>query len=276
MVFLSGDNVRLAADAYGDAAAPAVLFFHGGGQSRRAWRGSAQRVAAAGYRGITVDLRGHGQSEWAADGDYDVRAFGRDVGALIGGLSGPVALVGASRGGQAALLGAAACPDRVPLLMLADTAPLIAKGPVDGIRAFFQASADGFATLEEAAQALATHMGGRSTDPAGLARAMRQDAAGRWFWQWDPRTAAPEFIQPPSEDEAIQAAAAQLRCPVVLVRGELSEFVSDASVARFKELTPQLVVLVAKGEGHMFTGDANDAFATTLIDNLARCMPLDA
>src|SRR3546814_227419 len=68
-VRLPGDGLELAADAFGDPSAPPVLFFHGGGQSRRSWRGSAARIAQAGYYALTFDLRGHGESGWATDGD---------------------------------------------------------------------------------------------------------------------------------------------------------------------------------------------------------------
>ena len=89
----------MAADAYGDPSAPPVCFFHGGGQSRRSWGGSARRVAQAGYYGLTFDLRGHGDSGWASDGDYLLDAYGRDVEAILAALGRPAALVGASRGG---------------------------------------------------------------------------------------------------------------------------------------------------------------------------------
>ena len=42
----------------------------------------------------------------------------------------------------------------------------------------------------------------------------------------------------------------------------------------FRQLTPQLEVVLARGVGHMFTGDRNDAFAETLLDYLTRYSPL--
>src|SRR3546814_8036172 len=78
-VRLPGDGLELAADAFGDPSAPPVLFFHGGGQSRRSWRGSAARIAQAGYYALTFDLRGHGESGWATDGDYLLDAYARDI-----------------------------------------------------------------------------------------------------------------------------------------------------------------------------------------------------
>jgi hypothetical protein len=49
----------------------------------------------------------------------------------------------------------------------------------------------------------------------------------------------------------------------------MSTIVTDESVALFRRLTPQLEVIIARGVGHMFTGDRNDAFAETLLGRLA-------
>jgi pimeloyl-ACP methyl ester carboxylesterase len=267
-VRFDGDGLTLCADAFGDPAAPPVLFFHGGGQSRRAWRGSARKVAAAGYYGVTIDLRGHGDSDWADDGDYDVRAYGRDVAALLERFACPVALVGASRGGQASLIGASHRPGNVSMIMLADVVPRLRDDGVNDVRCFFEHSARGFATLNEAADVLGQLGHDRPADPASLARAMRQDDAGHYYWQWDPRTVDPRFLNPPSEGEAVEAAAALVRCPVIMVRAEHSNVVTDDGVTHFRSITPQLQVIEAKGVGHMFTGDRNDAFAEMLLNYL--------
>jgi pimeloyl-ACP methyl ester carboxylesterase len=271
---LPGDGLTLAADAIGDPAAPAILFFHGGGQSRRSWRVTARRVAEAGYRGITVDLRGHGESDWAADGDYLLDAFGRDVERLLDVFDRPVSLVGASRGGQAAMVAGSRRPDRVSLIMLADVAPLISNTGVDRIREFLFASLAGFASVDDAADALAVLLRqARVKDAAGLRKMMREDG-GRLFWHWDPKTVSPAFLNPPSEGELIEQAAAGLRMPTILVRAEHSDVVTEESVRRFRDLTPELIVVEAAGVGHMFTGDQNDAFAETLLQFLARFAPI--
>lgn len=270
IVKLNGDRLQLTGEAYGDPAAAPVLFFHGGGQSRSAWRGSARILGEAGYHAITFDLRGHGDSEWAPDGDYLLDAFGRDVERLLFQFDGPVALVGASRGGQAALVGGSRHPDRVRLIMLADVAPVMRDSGIDGIRAFFACSANGFASLDEAADALAQYLGQpRLPDPSRLGRAMRTDTNGRWHWHWDPATGKNQFLHPPSEGKAVLDAAARTRSPLILVRAEHSHLVTDEGVALFKRLAPQLEVSVAKGAAHMFTADRNDQFAADLLRQLA-------
>jgi pimeloyl-ACP methyl ester carboxylesterase len=262
-----GAGLELVGEAFGDPSAPPVLFFHGGGQSRSAWRGSAKAVGEAGYYGITFDLRGHGDSDWAADGDYLLAAFGRNVERLLFQFDSRVTLVGASRGGQASLVGGSHHPDRVRLIMLADVAPLMRDDGIDGVRVFFAESASGFASLDDAAAALARNLGQPlMRDASRLARTMRQDPGGRWHWRWDPETGRAEFLHPPSEGEGILAAAARVTSPIVMVRAELSHLLTDAGVAEFQRLAPQLKVVTAKGVGHMFTADRNDNFAADLLE----------
>ena len=266
-----GDGLELVGEAFGDPAAPPILFFHGGGQSRSAWRGSARIVGAAGYYGITFDLRGHGDSDWAADGDYLLDAYGRDVEALLAQFERPVTLVGASRGGQAMLVGGSRHPDRVRLIMLADVAPNIRNDGIDGIRAFYAEGEAGFETLDQAASSLARNLDQQPVaDSSRLARSMRQDAAGRWHWRWDPATGNAQFLHPPSEGAALLAAAARVTSPIVLVRAELSHLLTDEGVCKFQELTSQLQVVMAMGVGHMFTADRNDGFAAELLEWLTK------
>lgn len=276
VVELSGDGLILRADAYGPIDGPPVLFFHGGGQSRRSWTGAARRVGAAGYRAYTVDLRGHGESDWATNGDYLLDAFARDVEALLDSFDRQITLVGASRGGQAVMVGGSRRPGKVSLAMIADVAPLLRDAGVDAMRSFFAASAGGFASVEDAADTLAEHLHlPRRNDVSGLEKTMRRDEDGRLYWQWDPITVSPEFLNPPSEGVALEYAAARMKDPVVLVRAELSTIVTDESEALFRQLTPHLEVVLARGVGHMVTGDSNDTFADTLLGYLARYSPVE-
>ena len=63
-------DVSLTADSYGDAGDPPVVLLHGGGQTRHSWSNSARLLGDAGWHALTVDLRGHGDSDWSPDGDY--------------------------------------------------------------------------------------------------------------------------------------------------------------------------------------------------------------
>lgn len=71
VVRLPGDGITLVADQWiADGDAPGtVLLLHGGGQTRHSWQRTGARLAENGWHALAVDARGHGDSDWAADGD---------------------------------------------------------------------------------------------------------------------------------------------------------------------------------------------------------------
>lgn len=97
-------GVRIVADRLGDPEARAVVFLHGGGQTRRSWAKAAAAVARRGWQAVTIDLRGHGESDWSSDGDYRVVSFAGDVQDVLRNLPARPVLVGASLGGFTSML----------------------------------------------------------------------------------------------------------------------------------------------------------------------------
>jgi pimeloyl-ACP methyl ester carboxylesterase len=275
--FSLGDRFSLVADVAGPPSGPPVILLHGGAQSRRAWAAGLTRLVDAGFRIVSLDMRGHGDSDWAPDGRYDVAAFGDDLKSVVAQIAAEtgrrVALIGASRGGQSALLAAADRPDLVAAVVLVDVTPRTDDSGVRVIRAFLQRSAEGFESVEQAGRALAQFMNRPPrSDVSGLARAMRRDAAGRWFWQWDPRMADSRFVKPPDEEEVVEAAAVRTRCPILLIRAGNSELVRDTHVVAFRAVAPQVEVVEIPGIGHMMTGDSNEAFIPPMVAFLDRTM----
>ena len=106
------EGIHLVADVYGHADDWPVLLMHGGGQTRHASGSAAATLAEQGWRTVSLDLRGHGDSEWALNGDYSFSAFAADAIAVADQLGRPPVLVGASLGGVAAII-AEGTTDRV-------------------------------------------------------------------------------------------------------------------------------------------------------------------
>lgn len=107
---------RIAYDDAGDG--PLVVMVPGLGDLRAEYRFLAPRLVEAGYRVVTVDLRGHGQSStgWS---DYTSSAIGTDVIALVDELdAGPAMLVGTSMGAGAVAWAAAEAPEKVSSTVL--------------------------------------------------------------------------------------------------------------------------------------------------------------
>jgi pimeloyl-ACP methyl ester carboxylesterase len=115
--FLDRPGGRIAYEETGSG--PLVVLLPGIGDLRQVYRFLAPRIAAAGYRVVSMDLRGLGESSTGWD-DYTAAATGADVLALVRELdAGPAHLVGNSAAAGAVVWAAAEAPELVRSLVLA-------------------------------------------------------------------------------------------------------------------------------------------------------------
>lgn len=270
---------RLIADRFGTNGQPVILL-HGGGQTRHSWDEAAARLAARGHVAYAVDQRGHGESEWVADGAYafadyadDAIALARALAALHGAR--PI-LVGASLGGIAGLMAqgeTCATPDGGVLsaLILVDIVPRMDPGGVDRIQGFMGARmVEGFATVEEAADAIAAYLPHRARPKSleGLAKNLRRHPDGRLRWHWDPRfIAGPRTINTDREHLLArwEDATRRLNVPTLLIRGGRSELVNEVDAKAFLDLAPHARFTDVSDAGHMVAGDRNDIFVDAVM-----------
>ena len=266
------------ADEWGPERAPTVVLMHGGGQTRRSWSGAAREFSAAGYRVINLDARGHGESEWPPDGRYTLDALCDDIEAVVASAPGPVALVGASMGGVAALhFVATGRGASVSAIVMVDIVPRVEQEGSDRIQSFMRAHQGGFASVDEAADAVAEYYPHRPrpADSSGLEANLRRRDDGRLYWHWDPRLIdGPHALEPPDFGDPLLQAARVVRIPVLVVRGLRSDIVSDAGIEEFRGAVPHLEVCEIQQAGHMVAGDRNDLFNAGTLDFLRRHVPL--
>lgn len=108
---VSADGTRLAVQVSGPPDAPRLLLVHGMSLTHEIWE-AQRRVLDQRYRVVTVDLRGHGDSDDAASGDYSAQALGGDVRAVLAELGEQsCVVVGHSMGGMAVLAALTDGPD---------------------------------------------------------------------------------------------------------------------------------------------------------------------
>jgi pimeloyl-ACP methyl ester carboxylesterase len=273
------DGRKLAYDRYGDEQHQPVVFLHGGGQTRHAWGNSAQRVAEGGFYAITMDHRGHGDSDWHPEGHYEISGFVGDLLYVIDQLSNPPILIGASLGGMTSMLAAAQTNNQCCSgLILVDIAPKIEFSGTNKIMDFMTANPHGFGSLEEAGDVIASYLPHRPKrkDTSGLEKNLRLKADGRWYWHWDPRlldTWKPKKIdleELKQFHEHRLAAARQLTIPTMLIRGKLSDVVSEEGAREFLEHVPHAEYVDLEAAGHMVAGDRNDAFCDAVLDFVHR------
>ncbi|KFG90935.1 Alpha/beta hydrolase fold protein [Sphingobium herbicidovorans NBRC 16415] len=277
-MFRTADGITLVADVAGSPDAPTVVLAHGGGQTRHSWKQLFMGLVNRGYSVVNYDARGHGDSDWAADGDYTIPALSRDLCTILPTIKGPVALVGASMGGASAFYAIGSSPQPIAkALIMVDIVPRPAKKGTDHIHAFMTAHPDGFETLEEAADAVATYYPDRERpkDSTGLNKNLRASPDGRLRWHWDPALLnANPSSEPPLFTEHMIGVAARVTLPTLLIRGGRSDIVDEAGVAEMRALVPQTEVFEVPDAGHMVAGDRNDAFNEGVFAFLDRRLPL--
>jgi pimeloyl-ACP methyl ester carboxylesterase len=271
------DGLRLRADEFGDPADPPVLLLHGGGQTRFAWGSTPQTLADRGWHVYRVDMRGHGESEWAPDGDYSLWAFADDTRALAAAMPSLPVLVGASLGGLSSMIAIGESEDPIArALVLVDVAPTMEESGRERIGAFMREHVEsGFGSLDEVADAIAAYNPHRPrpTDLSGLAKNVRLRDDGRWVWHWDPkfmRQSSDETRSSFTSPERLQDAARTLTIPVLLVRGRVSDLLSEEGAKELLELVPHAEFADVAGAGHMVAGDRNDLFNDAIVGFLDR------
>ncbi len=235
-----------------------------------------RELISRGFFALSLDARGHGDSDWSPTGDYSLQTLTADLLAVLAALPSKPALVGASMGGATALYAAGTvAPEVAAALVLVDIVPRVDPQGAARIRRFMGAYPDGFAKLEEAAAAVTAYNPHRARPPtdSGLMKNLRRGADGRLRWHWDPKLIArPHRLEPPDLVEPLLAACSGVHIPALLVRGLQSDVVDQAGVDELRHHLPQLEVGTVAGAGHMVAGDVNDVFNRVMINFLQRSL----
>lgn len=271
-VSFRGTAGTLSADCWtrGAAALGPLVMLHGGGQTRHSWDRSAVWLASQGWQVFTMDSRGHGQSDWAADGDYGIDAFVDDLHRVVAQIKEqcatdlPPVLIGASLGGITALLAEGARAGTARALVLVDIAPRVESDGVARIGTFMRSASAGFSSMEEVAETVAAYQPHRKrpANTVNLRRNVRSGPDGRLYWHWDPA-----FLQhgeqiggPDVLYARLSAAARQIAVPTLLVRGAMSDVVSADGADELLEMIPSASAIDVPGASHMVAGDDNAVF----------------
>ncbi|NKB53638.1 MAG: alpha/beta fold hydrolase [Rhizobiaceae bacterium] len=285
---VGSEGNQLAASVYrsdNDGSNPVILMMHGGGQTRHSWDGAARQLAVRGNTVVTVDARGHGDSEWVTSENYRFQDHRDDLRCIAGQVSkqfcagnrAPV-VVGASMGGLSALLTQA--DEKIgtaPLfsaIVLVDITPRMQASGVDKILGFMSKDMrHGFANIDEAGEAIATYLPNRARPRSldGLAKNLRQKSDGRWYWHWDPAFVDGDnniMTGRSNRHEVLLDAAKQITVPTLLVRGGKSELVTQEAATEFLQHVPHAKYVDVTDAGHMVAGDRNDVFAQAVIEFL--------
>ncbi|MFH5209607.1 alpha/beta fold hydrolase [Antrihabitans sp. NCIMB 15449] len=263
-------GIALAADRWGPDDGPVVIMLHGGGQTRHSWKTTGLRLGEHGFRVFALDARGHGESDWSTDRDYDRSTMAQDLLDVLEQIGTHAAVVvGASMGGLTALQASTMVgAERISGIVLVDVVPRPELVGITRVFDFLTAHNEGFASLDDAADAVAAYLPHRErpTNTDGLRRNLRHADDGRWYWHWDPGMFEGETPDLAMQVQHLEDAARKLRIPVMLIRGKLSDVVSEEGVQAFLDLVPHARFVELSAAAHTAAADDNDAFTTAVFD----------
>lgn len=246
---------------WGDAKAEPLLCLHGITQTAHSWDEVAEALASD-YRVICVDQRGHGDSDWAPNGEYNRQVMAGDVDAITDALGiSKFLLCGMSMGGINSITFTAAHPAKVRALVIVDVSPEIKTEGVQNIRSFIQAS-DELPTFEAFVERAHQFNPRRSLDNirSRLSHNLKQLPNGNWTWKYDKALRSGERGFQASGLLALWDDVAQIRCPTLIVKGAESDILSGESATKLQAAIAGSRLVVIPGAGHSVMGDNPAAF----------------
>ncbi|HEY9092532.1 alpha/beta fold hydrolase [Parasphingorhabdus sp.] len=231
-------GTRIEAEALGAEDDPAVLLVHGAGQTRKVWASLAEGLQRAGRRVISLDLRGHGGSEWPEDARYDFEAFVEDLRAVLAQMGTRPVVVASTFGGW------------IACAALEREAALLASGLV----------------LVDLPVNPDPDILGRIGKRLREASNIMPDQA-----QWDARLL--EALDTSDMTQRLTGVAANITVPTLYVRGGISKLASHSDATDFVAQLPEGELAEIDDIAMVVTDDRIDALGSHLIDFLERRAP---
>jgi len=245
---------------------PPLLFLHGGGLNAHTWDVVCVMLRDR-YHCIALDQRGHGDSEWSPVVDYAVETQLGDVEGFIQQLriENPV-LIGQSMGGLNSIAYAVRHSHEMKGLVVVDVGPEINPAGTQRIREFASTpeldSPEAF--LERAVKFNPLR------NPAVLKRSLyynlRQTPTGKWALKHDQRRASEEAAKIGTvQRERLALQIPGISCPALIVRGALSDVLTDDSAERFAHSLRKGRWVRVENAGHNLQGDNPSGLIDVLL-----------
>ena len=266
-------GLQIKVTAQGKTSDDLVILLHGGGQTRHAWGATTKKLSECGFYTLAIDLRGHGDSDWSPNGDYAIENFRNDLISIIKQVDRPASLVGASLGGMISLsiAGDENLCRHCNALIMVDIGINPNEDGSKEILNFMRSGSGGFGSIEEASNAISEYLPHRQKprDSGGLKKNLRLKHDGKYYWHWDP-----QFIDAIVKDKVayrkkLQSYANFVRVPTLLIKGALSNVLTQQEVDDFLLTIPHTKFVEIDKAAHMIAGDRNDIFANAVVSFLA-------
>ncbi|MBE3557177.1 MAG: alpha/beta hydrolase [Firmicutes bacterium] len=274
--FWDVNGTTLHALDWGREGKPPMICLHGVGQQAHTWDFFALSMRRH-FHLRALDLRGHGDSAWAADHDYTRPTMATDLHALVEDelRLPPFVLVGLSMGGLTALTFAGRWPTLIKALVVVDIGPQILPKGVENLRQFM-AAPDIFEDVETLVERAHRFNPRRPKHQlrTSLMHNLRQREDGRWTWKYDPF-----FRQPPTEEdlrrfhpETLWADIDAVTAPTLIVRGAESDMLSQEAADTLAAHLPHAETAIVPRAGHSVMGDNPIGFEEAVASWLKRTL----
>lgn len=241
-----------------DPARPPIVCLHGLTRNARDFEELAKRLSPA-WRVLCPEMRGRGDSEYAREAaTYNPLQYVEDLLALLeeARIERFVA-VGTSLGGLMTMLLALQAPERIAAAVINDVGPRLEPAGLERIKSYV-GQGRSFPTWVHAARALEEVQGvshpGRDLPfwIEAAKRVMTLSSNGRIVFDYDMKIAEPFATLDPTAEQvdmwpALQALAGR---PVVIVRGAISDLLSEETLAGMLGRLPEAEALTVSGVGH--------------------------
>ncbi len=268
--WLELDGMRFHYTEWGSPTAPPVVMLHGLNVQCHTWDPIAKELSAE-HHVIAMDMRGHGDSDWARSG-YRVHSMARDVHGLIDALGlGPPDLVGHSAGVRVAIAVAGERPETVRRLALSDAGPANSPSGAVAMRDFIQATTNlrGFRNEQEAREFyLGFHPEWREDFiDLHVKYQLRRNWAGKLVPKADPDVQWITGSVSLPDVEYLWKMSALLTMPTMLLVGRRSNVLDEAVVGKMLATMPNAEVRWFD-TGHYVPREAPEEFTKVLAEFL--------
>ena len=263
------NGMTLRALEWGQPGRPALCFLHGG-SAHAHWFDAVVPAFVDSFHIISLDQRGHGESDWAPDARYGTEQFASDLVGVMDHLGwAQMVVVGHSMGGHNAMGFSAWHADRVRGLCVVDSRPSL---PAERLQAMHRRGHRGprrHETLDSALRSFRLLPAETLAAPDLLEHLGRQGISqreGRFLYRFDPEC---NGARNPADGWSLLP---QIKAPTLLVRGELSPIMPEEMAERMKAAIPNARLVTMLGVYHHLVLDAPEAFSR-ILDDFLRDLP---
>ncbi len=267
-VQISGLNLHYL--EWGNPSDPTILMLHGNSQQAHSWDFVSLPLSEH-YHVIALDQRGHGDSDWAPEGDYSLEAQQGDIDGFVRAVLPPrFHLVGHSMGGRNSYVWASRHQDTLHSLVIVDTGPESAARGRNRIQSFKELP-DELDSFEEFAGRVEEYTGrSREQTLGSLKYSIRQRADGKWTWKYDKIMRTPGQRSPTWTPDQLWDSVAKIDCPTLVVRGSESDIFTEETMVKMQSVIPQCTTVTVNRAGHLVAGDNPADFLVAVLELLAR------